>query len=173
MKPLHEQTEPELKETFRVVAERVKWSLPTGTLFCVLAMEEKTGPGITQYVSNCDRGTMAQFLRETADRFERNDLVARIEEPAHPNATDGERRAIRMLERLSRAAADAAVAMTEISKLHRDNPEARLGGQANRKLTVCLNRVGMGIRDFAELHRQITGDGDEATGGIDQDGGPL
>lgn len=78
MKELRDMTEPELRELMHTVAERVKWTLPKGTLFVVLAFEQEThGGGITQYVSNCDRSSMVACLRETADRFERNEVVPR------------------------------------------------------------------------------------------------
>ncbi|MCK6475295.1 MAG: hypothetical protein L6Q35_00515 [Phycisphaerales bacterium] len=78
-KHLGDMTEPELRRLMNQVATAVKFNLPKGTLFCVLAFDQSgPGPGgITQYVANCDRGDMIKALRETADRFERNDVVPR------------------------------------------------------------------------------------------------
>jgi len=165
VKALRDMTEPELKKLFRTVAERVKWTLPKGTLFVVLAMEEASGPGISQYVSNCDRGTMAALLRETADRFDRNDVVARVEEPPPPTALPQVLAAQRVLERLARAATDAAVAMREMATLPAagDVDEA-MDRPQTRAVTVTLNRVHSAIMAFGGLRREIGGD---------EDGGPL
>ena len=77
-KQLRDMTEPELRELFDRLATVVKFNLPKGTLFCVLTFEQETvGGGITQYVSNCERSDMIKALRETADRFERNEVVPR------------------------------------------------------------------------------------------------
>lgn len=80
MKSLRDMTEPELRKVMQDTATRVKFSLPKGTMFLVLAFEPNengASGGITQYVSNCDRSTMVDALRETADRFERNETVPR------------------------------------------------------------------------------------------------
>lgn len=159
MKPLRDMTEPELKEVFHRVAERVKWSLPKNTLFVVLAMEESEGPGISQYVSNCDRATMSALLRETADRFDRNDIVPRVEQPPHPNASPAELEAVRKLERLAQAATDGAVAMRELSELAETSLAGAGSHPAIRKLTVCLNRVHKCIMEFGELKDEIHRDG--------------
>ncbi len=78
-KQLRDMTEPELQKLMMDCAERVKWTLPKGTLFLVLAFENEGAGrgGITQYISNCDRSTMSAALRETADRFDRGEVVPR------------------------------------------------------------------------------------------------
>lgn len=79
-KQLEDMTEPELRKLMNNVADVVKYQLPKGTLFCVLAFDNSApsgNGGITQYVSNCERADMIKALRETADRFERGEVVPR------------------------------------------------------------------------------------------------
>lgn len=55
----------------RKLANKVKKELPKDLGFCILTFE--TGkPGVSNYISNCDRKDMIACLRETADRIERN-----------------------------------------------------------------------------------------------------
>lgn len=76
---LADMTEPELRLLLNQTAWRVKDSLPAGAMFVVLVFEQFTldDGGVTQYVGNCDRSTMAKALRETADRFDRREDIPR------------------------------------------------------------------------------------------------
>ena len=73
-------TEPELKRMFSGMAAMLEEVLPAGpspkgcALFTLLVFDE---PGLTQYVSNCDRSTMVRALREAADRLERQEVIPR------------------------------------------------------------------------------------------------
>jgi hypothetical protein len=74
VKSLRDMTEPELRELCNGVANGVKARLPPRTLFTVLMFEDD---GIAQYVSNANRAEMIKTLRETADRLESREDVAR------------------------------------------------------------------------------------------------
>lgn len=73
MKSLSDMDEPELRDYFGMLAAAVEAILPSGpsrqgrALFCLLVFDD---PGVAQYVSNCDRSTIVQALRECADRLE-------------------------------------------------------------------------------------------------------
>lgn len=74
VKTLDEMTELELAEEMVKAARAVKTSLPSGSLFVLLAFDKSQ---IAQYVANCQRGPMIQILRETADRLEAKEHVTR------------------------------------------------------------------------------------------------
>jgi hypothetical protein len=78
VKKLEHMTEPEIKEfcaacavQMRVVASVFEVENP---LFVLLLFND---PKIAQYVSNCQRVTIVQALREAADRLERSQDVPR------------------------------------------------------------------------------------------------
>jgi hypothetical protein len=75
-------TEPELREFFSRLARTIESQLPPGPskkgkcLF-FLAVQDTTGPGIGQYVSNIERDGAIKLLRETADRLEGREDIPR------------------------------------------------------------------------------------------------
>ena len=78
MKRLIDMTEPEIADYMRALAACTEKVMPAAdnhrgrALFVLLVFDD---PGLAQYVSNCDRSTMVQALRECADRLEsRQDL---------------------------------------------------------------------------------------------------
>lgn len=78
MRQLEHMTEPELRELMNImgrgidmIAERMDVEKP---LFVLLLFND---PRIAQFMSSCDRSTMVQALRETADRLERKEIVER------------------------------------------------------------------------------------------------
>ena len=82
MKPFALMTEPELRNYFRKLAGCLEDVLPPGpsnagkALF-VLLVSEDAGPGVAQYVANCNRADCVKWLRETADRLERKEDIPR------------------------------------------------------------------------------------------------
>ena len=78
MRELKDMTEPELGDLFRYVARRVEGAFADCRVakpqFALLVWND---PQIAQYVSNCERSSMIQALRETADRLEQNQDVTR------------------------------------------------------------------------------------------------
>jgi hypothetical protein len=78
MKTLRDMTEPEMKEYFQMLAEATESVLPAGPsasgrcLFVLLVFDD---PGLAQYVSNASLENMIRALRETADRFERDEVI--------------------------------------------------------------------------------------------------
>ncbi len=74
MKTLDDMTEPELHRTLINAAKGTHTSLPVGTTFILIACGESN---IGQYVSNMQRDTIPQLLREVADRLERKEDVTR------------------------------------------------------------------------------------------------
>jgi hypothetical protein len=76
-KSLDDMTEPELQKVLQEVAERVKWSLPEGTGFIVLATPFGK-EGVAQYVSNVERETAVPWMLETMLRWMRKDFVPRV-----------------------------------------------------------------------------------------------
>lgn len=82
MKNMAYMTEVELREYFTWLARRTEEVLPDGpsrkgkSLFVLLVFDD---PGACQYVSNCSRENMVRALRESADRLERREDIARVE----------------------------------------------------------------------------------------------
>jgi len=74
---LIDMTEPELRTLMATIAEHVKAILPPGSLFTVLVFEPGGGPGVSQYVSNCDRSDMVKALREAAGRLANREDIPR------------------------------------------------------------------------------------------------
>lgn len=74
--PFDEMTEPELRNLFNNVARNVRADLPPDTGFIVLAAPFGKD-GVAQYVSNVHRDDAAKWMRETLERWERNDFVPR------------------------------------------------------------------------------------------------
>ncbi len=81
-KKLCDMTEPELKDYFNRLASAIEDKLPPGEgrrgrcMFALLVWDTQ-GPGIAQYVSNCQRPDMIKALRETADRLEGREDIPR------------------------------------------------------------------------------------------------
>ena len=79
-KTLADMTEPELREAMSAAARAVESALPAGpsrngkALFMLLVFDD---PGMAQYVSNCDRSTAVQALREAAGRMEGREDIPR------------------------------------------------------------------------------------------------
>jgi len=73
---LRDLTEPQLKAVMGAAFNAVRRELPPGTLFCVLAFDD---PGLAQYVCNAQRPEVIRAFRETADRLERKQFMARVE----------------------------------------------------------------------------------------------
>ncbi len=71
---LRDMTEPQLRDLMNQLAAGVNRQLPPGTLFCLLVFDD---PGVTQYVSNAERASIIAALRETADRFEQQQVIPR------------------------------------------------------------------------------------------------
>lgn len=77
---LRDMDEPQMRLYFNMLAGAVEGILPGGpsangrSLFVLLVFDE---PGLAQYVSNCDRSTVVQALRECADRLESREDVPR------------------------------------------------------------------------------------------------
>lgn len=82
MKPIKDMTEPELRVFFDGLARNIESQLPPGPsrrgkcLF-FLVVSDEMGPGISQYVSNMERASAIELLRETADRLEGYEDVER------------------------------------------------------------------------------------------------
>ncbi len=86
MKRLEDMTEPELSGLMKSLAKKVEEvCLSRGVgrpMFTLLLFND---PKVGQYVSNCDRASMVEALRETADRLERKQDVPRDGYPEYPN----------------------------------------------------------------------------------------
>lgn len=78
LKKLEDLTEPELRDlmsTLASITEHILTLAVEGTpLFTILVFND---PKVGQYVSNCERLSIIEALRETADRLERNEDVPR------------------------------------------------------------------------------------------------
>jgi len=55
----------------RKMAKKVKDMLPSNLGFVIIVFPFNK-PGVSNYISNAERKTMIQALRETADRLEKN-----------------------------------------------------------------------------------------------------
>lgn len=75
---LRDLTEPQLAGVMRRGAKAVEAELPPKTLYLILAFDS---PALAQYISNCDRSTMVQALREAANRLEGREDVPRVAFP--------------------------------------------------------------------------------------------
>lgn len=76
MHPFDAMTEPELKKFFHELSEMIKWKLPKGTGFMLVASPFGAG-GVAQYASNVQRGDAIKWMRETIARWETDDFVPR------------------------------------------------------------------------------------------------
>jgi hypothetical protein len=80
MRHLREMDEPEMRKYMAMLAGVIESLLPAAdnargrALFVALVFDD---PGLAQYVSNCDRSTMVQALRECADRLEAREDIPR------------------------------------------------------------------------------------------------
>lgn len=66
-KRLQDMTEPELSVMMKRAAAAARTALRPESLLVLLVFDD---PAVTQYISNCDRGTMVEALRECASRIE-------------------------------------------------------------------------------------------------------
>lgn len=77
MKLIKDMTESELRAFFTDMARAIEEKLPAGPsnkgkcLF-VLLVSDRIEPGVGQYISNMQRASTVQLLRETADRLEKH-----------------------------------------------------------------------------------------------------
>ena len=78
MKRLEDMTEPELRELCNTAGYAVEQACAVlgveKPLFTLLLFND---PALAQYVSNCERQSMIEALRETADRLGRREDVTR------------------------------------------------------------------------------------------------
>lgn len=74
MKNPSEMTEPELREVMNRCGRSLRSILGTKSKFVLLWFDD---PAVGQYLSTCDRKTMVEALRETAERIEKNQDVPR------------------------------------------------------------------------------------------------
>lgn len=72
-----DMTEPELRELFVRVLDRIKAMLPDGTGFVLLAAPFGAKNGVAQYASNVRREDAARWMLETVDRWGAGDYVPR------------------------------------------------------------------------------------------------
>ena len=79
-KRLEEMTEPELSQLMSTMARMLDGHLrkfvkaDTRPQFVLVVFDD---PKVAQYVSSCERASMIEAMRETADRLERNEDVPR------------------------------------------------------------------------------------------------
>jgi len=77
---MHDLTEPQLRQAFNAMAALLNDLMPAGpardgaAMFVLLVFDD---PGLTQFVSNCDRHNMIRALREAADRLEQDEVIER------------------------------------------------------------------------------------------------
>lgn len=80
MKRLEDMDERELAETMKAAARAIEAVLPPGpgprgkSMFALVIFDD---PQIAQYISSCNRADTIAAMRETADRLERREDVAR------------------------------------------------------------------------------------------------
>jgi len=84
MKRLIDMTEAEMRVYFGGIGEMLESVMPAESvpgkgrngraLFMLVVFDD---PGLAQYVSNCSRENMIKAMRETADRFERQETLDR------------------------------------------------------------------------------------------------
>jgi hypothetical protein len=78
MRRLEYMTEPELRELMNTMGGGIDFMAQElgveKPLFVLLLFND---PKIAQFMSSCDRSTMVEALRETADRLERKETVDR------------------------------------------------------------------------------------------------
>ena len=83
MKKLEDMTEPELGELLATMARGIEFIAGhCGVEKPLFALVLFNDPKIGQYVGNCRREDIVLALRETADRLERHEDVARSGEKA-------------------------------------------------------------------------------------------
>jgi hypothetical protein len=81
-KLIRDMDEPELRDYFRGLARALEECLPpgpskNGKCLFFLIVADTVEPGVSQYVSNVQRGDAIRMLRETADRLETRGDVTR------------------------------------------------------------------------------------------------
>ena len=67
------KTEKQLDECCDFISNKIP-----GYGFAILVFDLEN-PGITSYASNCERVDMIKALKETAKRFENNEVIGRVE----------------------------------------------------------------------------------------------
>lgn len=72
MKKLCDMSEPELKELLNQCAYSI--SERTGSLYMLVIFDE---PNLAQYISNANRHSCIEAMRETADRLENKEIIER------------------------------------------------------------------------------------------------
>lgn len=78
MRLLQDMTEPELRDTMNAVARAVfREAQAQGVEKPQFVLVLFNDPAICQYVANCTRASMIEAMRETANRLERNEDIAR------------------------------------------------------------------------------------------------
>lgn len=78
MKRLEDMTEPELSEVMTNLARRIRDGCAImGVERPLFALVLFNDPKVGQYISNCERSSMIEALREAADRIESRQDVRR------------------------------------------------------------------------------------------------
>lgn len=78
MKHLEDMTEPELRDLLRRCGDALKGVLGTKSMWVLLVFDD---PAVAQYIATCERASVIEAMRETADRLERNMDVTRAGTP--------------------------------------------------------------------------------------------
>jgi hypothetical protein len=78
MKRLEDMTEPELEQLMTLASHAVEEAAKVlgveKPLFCLMMFND---PRVAQYIANCERASVIEAMRETADRLERREDVER------------------------------------------------------------------------------------------------
>lgn len=77
-KPLEDMTEPELRELLTRCGNALKGILGTKSMWVLLVFDD---PAVAQYIATCERRSVIEAMRETADRLERKQDVPRAGTP--------------------------------------------------------------------------------------------
>lgn len=82
MKLICDMTELELRDFFSTLARNIEDALPpgpsaAGKCLFALIVADSTEPGIGQFVANIQRAGCIKLLRETANRLEKREDIAR------------------------------------------------------------------------------------------------
>ncbi len=79
---MEDMTEPELRDLMTSLAQQIEMigrqRLDKKPLFALVVFND---PKVGQYICNCERETMIEALRETAERLEKRQDVPRVEFP--------------------------------------------------------------------------------------------
>lgn len=74
MKKLENMTEPELKRLMIECGDSLRQVLGRETQFVLVVFDD---PKVAQYIATCERGSMIEAMRETANRLEAKQDIPR------------------------------------------------------------------------------------------------